>query len=139
MAAATLDLSVDQGATFRLVLALTQPVTSTAIDLTGYSAEMMVRKSYFDLLPLLTITSGNGGLTIGGTAGTIMIVISAAQSSAFSVPPTVPVNGYGLQGILYNAGPPTQSYVYDLDLQYPSGDIVRLVQGAFTVSAAATR
>jgi hypothetical protein len=54
---------------------------------------------------------------LGGTAGTIAVAITAAQSSAV------------------NAG----SYAYDLELTSSGGQVTRLLQGGFTVSGNVTR
>jgi len=54
---------------------------------------------------------------LGGTAGTVAVSITSAQSSAIS------------------AG----SYAYDLELIAGSGSVTRLLQGAFTVVGNVTR
>jgi hypothetical protein len=49
------------------------------VDLTGYTAAMKVRATGASSTVLLSLTSG-AGITLGGTAGTIRIAITAAQT-----------------------------------------------------------
>ena len=77
---------------------------------------MQVREAADSTAYLLSLTNGSG-ITLGGTAGTIAVAITNAQSSAIS------------------AG----SYAYDLELVAGAGTITRLLQGAFTVIGNVTR
>jgi hypothetical protein len=61
------------------------------------------------------LTSGSG-IVLGGTAGTIVVEITATQSSAI----------------------PSGSYAYDLELT-SGGTVTRLLQGAFNVVGNVTR
>ncbi|MET8143334.1 hypothetical protein ABZU32_23785 [Sphaerisporangium sp. NPDC005288] len=58
----------------------------------------------------------NGGLTLGGSDGTILIYIPADVSSAWTT----------FQG------------VYDLEVVMPDGTVVRLLQGSVAISAEVT-
>lgn len=102
-----------QGATFNLNF--TVKLAGTAIDLTGYTARMQVRESVDAASPLLSLTSGSG-ITLGGTAGTIGVTVSATST----------------------AGVPGGQYVYDMELV--SGSVVtRILQGSFKVLPEVTR
>jgi hypothetical protein len=85
------------------------------MDLTGYTSAMQVREAIDSATPLLSLTNGSG-MTLGGTAGTIAVTITSAQSSAIA------------------AG----SFVYDLEIT-SGGTVTRLLQGSFNVSGNVTR
>ena len=76
---------------------------------------MQIREAADSTAYLLSLTSGSG-ITLGGTAGTVAVAITSAQSSAIS------------------AG----SYAYDLELLSGS-QVTRLIQGAVNVSGNVTR
>lgn len=116
MPAANHDILIEQGATFRLELAW--KLDGAPVDLTSYSARMQVRGSVESTAALLSLTSAaGGGITLGGAAGTITIVASAASTSALVI----------------------RNGVYDLELESAGGEVTRLVQGAVTVSPQVTR
>jgi hypothetical protein len=76
---------------------------------------MQVREAYDASTPVLSLTNGSG-ITLGGTAGTIDISVSANTMGSIV------------------AG----QYLYDLELNSGSA-ITRLVQGNFSVEAEVTR
>jgi len=116
MPASNYDLLIEQGATFRLELAW--KLDGTAVDLTNYSARMQVRGAVEAATALLSLTSAaGGGITLGGAAGTITIVASAAQTAALTI----------------------RTGVYDLELESAGGEVTRLLQGAVAVSPQVTR
>ena len=112
----TYNITCPQGATFDKTFTVLQG--GTAINLTGYSAAMQVRETYDSATALVSLTNGSG-ITLGGTAGTILVTITNAQSAAIS------------------AG----AYAYDLELTsgVGAGVVTRLLQGAFIVSGNVTR
>jgi hypothetical protein len=77
---------------------------------------MQVRNSYDASETALSLTSGTG-ITLGGTAGSILIEATATQTA----------------GIL--AGP----YVYDLEMVSPASVVTRLVEGTIIVDPEVTR
>ena len=109
----TYNLTVYQGADFDRTFTVTQ--SGTALNLTGYTSAMQVREAADSTAYLLSLTSGSG-ITLGGTAGTIAVAITSAQSSALS------------------AG----SYAYDLEL-IAGSQITRLLQGSVNVVGNVTR
>lgn len=109
----TYNLTVYQGADFDRTFTVTQ--NGSALNLTGYTSAMQVREAADSTAYLLSLTSGSG-ITLGGTAGTIAVAITSAQSSALS------------------AG----SYAYDLELIVGS-QITRLLQGSVNVVGNVTR
>lgn len=117
MAAGVYDIICEQGATFRKTFTWLDE-NEQPIDLTGCSARMQVRSSHKATTTWVSLTTAtNGGLTITPLTGTIAVVISATVTA------TLPVN----------------KGVYDLEVVHPSGDVTRLMQGAFTVSPEVTR
>lgn len=114
MAAGILELSIEQGATYNLVL--TYEVNGTAVNLTNYTARLQARIDVEETTTVLSLTTG-AGITLGGAAGTITLDQSAAQT----------------------AGIPAGTYIYDLELVAGSGTVTRLVQGELLVSPEVTR
>lgn len=110
------DITINQGATFELTITY-KDSAGTAINLTGYTARMQVRETYSSSSTVVSLTNGSG-ITLGGAAGTIAILISAATTAAL----TAPFSG-----------------VYDLEIVSGGGVVTRLLQGAATVSPEVTR
>ena len=113
--AGTHNFICEQGATF------TREITwldseGVPVNLTNYTARMQVRATASSASTLLSLTSSGGDITLGGTAGTITIAISATATAAVA------------------AG----CYVYDLEL-VDGATVYRLLQGDFTVDAEVTR
>jgi hypothetical protein len=117
-APATLNLTMYQGASFdyNLVWNTTEGTVTTPVDLTNWSARMQMRLSYTTAEPALSLTSGTG-ITLGGTAGSILIEATATQTAGIA------------------AGP----YVYDLELVSPASVVTRLIEGRITVDPEVTR
>ena len=110
------DIEINQGATYELTVTW-KDSAGTAINLTGYSARMQVRETYSSASTIVSLTNGSG-ITLGGAAGTIAILISATTTAAL----TAPFSG-----------------VYDLELVSAGGVVTRLLQGAATVTPEVTR
>jgi hypothetical protein len=75
------DFILEQGATFSRVVTW-KDSTNALVNLTGYTAKMQIRDASGGVIVSLTDT--NGGITLGGAAGTITITISATQTTAFT-------------------------------------------------------
>jgi hypothetical protein len=103
-----------QGSTFRRTLTYT--LDNIPIDLSGYSSRLQVRQAYYSDDPIVSLVSGSG-ITIGGSAGTIDLFISASTTSNF----------------------PTGTHVYDLEIVSPSNIVDRLIEGTFNVTPEVTR
>lgn len=112
-----LNLNCYQGATFDYTL--TWQSGGSAVNLTGYSGRMQVRETYDSSSTIVSLTSGTG-ITLGGTAGTILLALSATQTAALDATPS-------------------GQYVYDLELVSGSGYVTRLVEGNFTIYPEVTR
>jgi hypothetical protein len=115
MAATTYDILIEQGATYSQVI--TYKDNGVAVNLTGYTARMQVRATLESASTLVELTTANGRIALGGTAGTISLTISATDTAALT-------SGRG---------------VYDLELVSGSGIVTRLLQGVCTISRNVTR
>lgn len=113
--------AIIQGATYTQSLtwktAADEDATKTPVDLTGCTARMQVRAKVGASEVLLTLTTENGGISLGGTAGTIDLLIDAEDTAELT----------------WSAG------VYDLEIVYPGGQVRRLMYGTVAVSPEVTR
>lgn len=115
---AKLKYVIYQGATFRKRLTWTGPApTLTPIDLTGCTARMHIRAKLEDAATLAVLTTENGRITLGGTAGTVDLFISDEDTAAFD----------------WTSG------VFDIEIAHPNGDVTRIAQGSASVSKEVTR
>ncbi|MDX2074739.1 MAG: hypothetical protein SFX19_10335 [Alphaproteobacteria bacterium] len=112
----TYDFTIYQGATFNRVLTW-KDENNDAVDLTGSTARMQLRESVDDADPFLSLTTENGGIALGGAAGTITLAISAADTAVIT----------------------KTSGVYDLELVSAGGIVTRLLAGKILVSKEITR
>ena len=74
MAAGYHHFIIEQGATFKHTLTL-KDANGTLINLSGYSAEMDLRKNQDDTSEVITLTVPNNRIAMGGAAGTVTIEI----------------------------------------------------------------
>jgi hypothetical protein len=81
--AGRLDLQFNQGETFAWTFRWLAG-GSDPVDLTGATARMMVRADPDDVTPLLTLTTENGRIALGGVLGTIALTISATVTAALT-------------------------------------------------------
>jgi hypothetical protein len=112
-----LDLKCYQGATFDY--SLTWTAAGSAVDLSGYSARMQVRDSYDSATAIVSLTSGTG-IALGGTAGTIQLLLDADATASLD-------------------GTPNTQFIYDLELESSSGNVTRLIEGNFFIYPEVTR
>lgn len=117
MTAAKMKLAIEQGATFSKVITWKAGTPAVEVDLSGCLARMQVRSKITDPVVLVELTTENGGITLGGVAGTITLFISATDTSAL---------GWAFG-------------VYDLEIVYLDGRVRRLMSGPVTVSPEVTR
>lgn len=103
------DLVFHQGATFDDTY--TWEADAVAIDLTGCTAKMQVRTAYGAAAAVVTIDTAGGGIVLGGTAGTIRIVVADDVTLALA----------------------TGDYVYDLHLFWGDGTTEKIMRGAVSV------
>jgi hypothetical protein len=116
MAAAQYDFEIEQGATL-LKPIVWKDSTGAAVDLTGYTARMQVRRSTSAPDVLIELSSANGKISISALTGTVTLIFSATTTAAFD----------------WRRGK------YDLELVAPDGIVTRLVEGEIAVSREVTR
>lgn len=110
------DFTIYQGATFSRVLTW-RDENNDAINLSGYTARMQLRESTDAGDAFVSLTTENGGIALGGAAGTVTLTISAADTAAIGE----------------TAG------VYDLELVSAGGVVTRLLEGEVLISREVTR
>jgi hypothetical protein len=125
MPAATYDILVEQGATYRMSLIYGRKTGAldsdgneiiTPYDLTGAVARLQVRQRRGSEV-LISATSINGGITIDVPTGKLVVSFSKAATNNLTM----------------------SRARYDLEVEYPSGDVVRIVQGAVKISGNITQ
>lgn len=107
------NLTIYQGSRFRYPMRwLIGPnlQTLTPVDLTGYTARLQVRDGAGNLL--LDLTTENGGITLGGVLGTIVLLLTTAQTTALT----------------WDVG------TYHLEMVQPDLEAIRLMGGRMQVS-----
>jgi len=110
-----LNLTFSQGATWKLAMTYTD-VDNVPIDLTGYTAKMQARSTFESDVAVLDLISG-AGILLGGTAGTIELLVAATITAAVGA----------------------AQYVYDLEVVSASSEVTRVVQGTLSVTPEVTR
>ena len=120
--AASHDMSCDQGAYWSHLLVWYDESGTNPIDITTWHARMQIRRQVESGDYLIQLTDDvDGGITLGGAAGTILLEMSAAQTAALP------------------AAKGNHRHHYDLELVPADDKVRRLVQGRFDVSAEVTR
>jgi hypothetical protein len=117
MAAAKLKLAIEQGATFRKTVTWKAGVPSLPVDLTGCTARLQMRSEIASATVLVTLTTENGGIALGGVAGTIELIITATATALLTF----------------------TAAVYDLEIILANSDVRRLLYGPVTNSLEVTR
>lgn len=91
---------------------------SPPVNLASYTARMQVRSSQEANTTILDLDTGlKGGITLGGSEGTILIEVSATATAALNF----------------------ASAVYDLELISPGGVVTRLLEGRVKLRKEVTR
>lgn len=109
------NFTCPQGSTFNPTL--TWKIDNAPVDITGYSARLQVRETHDSDEYIINLTNLNGGITLGGSAGTIDLYISASDTSA------------ALPG----------DHVYDLEMISSNSTVSRLIEGRFNITPEVTR
>lgn len=114
--AAYYDILIEQGATF-LKTFIWKDSEEEPVDITGYTARMQIRRKKSSTSAEYSATTENGGITLGDTAGTVVVTIPATDTAEFE----------------FTKG------VYDIELVDPQGGVTRLIEGGVEVSKEVTR
>jgi|DEB0MinimDraft_10_1074344.scaffolds.fasta_scaffold11597_2 hypothetical protein len=115
MGAGTYHFKAEEGITFSVGLTW-KDSNGSAIDITGYSATMDIKKQVGGTV-VQALTTADSTMDIPtGTDGVLNILLSAAQMSAIT----------------------PDTYLYDIKLDDGSGVTTRLLEGTFSVKAEIT-
>lgn len=119
MPAHKVKLEIDQGATFdkKFTWLTGTPRNAVAVDLTGCTARAQVRADIDSPDVLLQLTTENGRIVLGGVTGEIRLHIDAVTTAAID----------------------WESGVYDLEVVFANGTVVRRMAGSVVVSREITR
>jgi hypothetical protein len=109
------DILVDQGATLNRAL-FVKDSAKKPIDLTDYTARMHIR-DFVDSTNIIEIlTTENDQIVLDGLDGRVDILLTPSETAALVA----------------------KSYVYDLELESPEGDVTKIISGELTVRAEIT-
>lgn len=111
----SLDFLIPKGSTFSRTL--TWKISGNIVNLTNYTARMQARTSHISGTVVLDLTTANSKITLGGTAGTITLTLSAEETAAIT----------------------QSSLAYDLELVSTEGIVTRLVEGQIVLTPEVTR
>ena len=111
MAAGTYNLSIEQGSSWELSLALSSS-PSTSMNLTDFTIAAKLAKSYYDDNPI-SMTS----TVIDASQGKFKLSLTSSQTSELD---------YSVE------------YIYDVNITSPTGKVTRLIQGRATISPGVT-
>src|SRR6186713_331399 len=112
MSAFKLNLTIDQGATFDKTVTWKTGKPALPVDLTGATARMQIRAKIDSPTVLVSLTTENGGIVLGGATGDVTMRIEAVVTAA----------------ITWRAG------VYDLEIVFADSTVRRLLAGSVSVS-----
>lgn len=87
------------------------------VDLTSFTARMQIRSDINSATIIVSLTTSNGGITLGGVDGTIALLLTAVQTATFTF----------------------DSAVYDLEIIDSTGIVTRLLSGNVILSKEVTR
>ena len=143
MPASKYDIYAEQGTTFKLHL-MYKYKGGTGINLNGYKGRIQVRRSVNDPKAILYLTQS--GLTGGGITGSFTVDLDGIAGNGGISFNTSIAGATGLTGgILLKIDHLTMKnaiagkHFYDFELENPSGDVTRLIEGVFEISRETTR
>lgn len=113
--AGKLNLYIEQGASFEIPIVYKQD--DQPVDLTDCIVRSQLREKVSSKDPLINLDSQVGGITLVPTEGKIIMKITATQTAELKV---------------YKG-------VWDMIIIFPTGEVVRILNGSFEVSRGVTR
>lgn len=117
MPAGNYDITIEQGATWYRPFQWFEADGTTPIPVAGYLARMMIRHSYGDPSPQVSLDSDTIGGIVLSAPNHIDVTITAVQTAAMTAK-----NG-----------------VWDLELVAPDGTVKRFLKGTMTLDLEATK
>ena len=122
MLAGTYNITCEQGSTFSRVITVEYPdpddaSTMLPFDFTGYTGRMQIRRTIESSTFMIELTTANGGVAYTDASnGELTITMTAEQTAGL-----------------------TSSGVYDLEIINSTGEVSKLIKGAFTLLLEVTR
>lgn len=117
----SVDLIAKQGSTWRLTLELKQD-NNQPMDLTGYTARSHVRKNYIDTTPTAVFTCS---IMNPPTDGKIELLMDATTTASIKCGKTPKDSA--------------STYVYDVEIESATGEVIRILEGKLFVDPEATK
>jgi hypothetical protein len=108
------NIVADQGSTFNFNFTI--KIDDISWDLSDYSARMQVRADYNTTNKFLDLSTANGDITLN-SLGQVSVTVSATKMAAIA------------------AG----RWVYDIEFVSAGGEVTRVLEGRFIVSAEVTQ
>ena len=126
LAAVVNDIEMEQGASVEVPFAITR--SSSPLDLTGFTLNLQVRRTFADTSTIINCTTANGRLVwVNQAGGTFKLVLAPDATT----------------GIRFTADEQTEGSltgVYDLEIQdTASGFVYKGVKGAWVINREVTR
>lgn len=106
--AAYAELVLDQGTTFNTLLTITDDTTNLPINVSGYSINANIKKSYYSS----NVTASFVPVVNDAANGNVSITMSAGVTSNIK----------------------SGRYVYDVKISSPLGVVTRIVEGIITIT-----
>lgn len=117
MSAGKYSFCIFQGSTFERNMTYSDE-NGTAVDLTGATIRMQARKTVDSATPLIDISTDASGITITSAVdGEFQILLTAAETTALDF----------------------KTAVYDLEVEFPSGEVRRVLEGIIEFRKEVTR
>lgn len=121
MSSVRYDFEITQGETWEPGPIYYRDETGAPINLTGRTARLQIRDGYDAPSAALALTTENGGITLGGVAGTITPLATAAQTATLDVPNEI-----------NDTFPVVKAFIYELEL-LDGARVEPLLYGQFNV------
>lgn len=130
MAAAKLDIYIEQGATFSLTVTFRAPpvppsLTGVPINLTGYTYRGKIRKRLSDTQVIVDLTCTILDQTTN--TGQVTFSLTAAQTAAIALKPQK------------TATRVPEPFAYDIEVVYPNSTVDRVLEGVANISPEVTK
>jgi hypothetical protein len=116
MSAGKYNFEIEQGATFRRSVTY-KDSDDVAIDLSNATVRMQIRNNYSSEEAAISLSTPDSGIALESDTGVFTFTITAEQTAALTF----------VQG------------VYDIEIEYASGDVERILEGRVKVSTEVTR
>ena len=137
---ANYDILMDQGSSFYFHFQYLDE-NNNSIDVAGYTAEMMVKRSFLSNENVLHLTNArtNGGITAGVTGATF------GMTGGISLNRNLGNTGDQTGGVLLIAGATATGFIpagyhnYDIELLDSNGIRTRVLKGRFTCNGEVTK